>query len=321
MVMIKKIYRRIIDFFKSGTDRSVITICFLVSLLFWVLIKFSKEYTYYVDYPVSYVNHPIDKYLKTPPNSSIKVKVKAFGFNYLKEWFSSKNLNIDVPSLQKYAKADVYYGLTDVHRPEITKELNGFSILDIDPDTLFLNYSQKTKKTVPIEVPQNLSLRDNFMQYGSFKIIPNEIEVFGPSHILEALSSVSTEELVREDVFEDVKAKLRVVLPDEFLSTRDETVEVIQEVERFTQINKVIPIKIKNSPRGVNAIVKPPSVELSYWIAMQDVEKVTNSDFEIYCDYNESSMTQSDVLNVFIGKTPSVVSRVKYAPKTIELIK
>ena len=92
---------------------------------------------------------------------------------------------------------------------------------------------------------------------------------------------------------------------------------------RFTQINKVIPIRLKNVPKGKELRVKPAEVELSYWVAMQDVDKVKASDFDVYCDYNEVAMTQSAVLNVFLdeNKKPSIVQKVKYHPSTIEFIK
>ena len=70
MKQLKDLFKKILNFFTSGTERSVLVICFLLSSLFWVLIKFSKEYTYYIDYPIEIVNQPIEKYLNEPPLSS-----------------------------------------------------------------------------------------------------------------------------------------------------------------------------------------------------------------------------------------------------------
>lgn len=308
----------------SGSDRSVIAICFIVSTLFWFLIKFSKEYTYYIDYPVEFVNQPIDKYLKDEPISSLKVKVNGFGFNFLKEAFSERLVEVDVSKLQRQSGGGAtYFWLSQTEQSNIARSLNGFSILKIDPDTLFLNFSDKTKKVVEVKVPQELKFRENYVEYGSFKINPRQIEVFGPSHILDTLSSVWTEALVQEDIIEDISTRVNVVLPHELLSIRESEVHVSQEVARFTQINKVLPIKLKNVPRGIELRIKPAKVELSYWVAMQDVDKVKAADFEVYCDYNEVAMTESAVLNVFLNeaKVPSIVQRVKYHPSTIEFIK
>ena len=72
---------------------------------------------------------------------------------------------------------------------------------------------------------------------------------------------------------------LRSQLPNKFLSTKDSDVNFIQEVARFTQISKLISIKIRNVPKGKKLIIKPAEVELSYWVAMQDVDKINASIF------------------------------------------
>ena len=320
--MFKDFIQKVLHFFISGSNRSVIAVCFLMSLIFWFLIKFSKEYTYYIDYPIELINQPIDKYWKDEPLSNLKVKVNGYGFNFLKETFSSRLLKVDVSKLQR-TNSNTYFWLSQSERSNIAIELNGFSILEIDPDTLFLNFSKKTKKSVQVKVPLNLNFRENYEQYGSFKISPNTVDVFGPSHILDTLSFVYTDVLNQNDIVQSINSNLKIQLPNNLLSTNDSDINVIQEVARFTQISKMIPIKLKNVPKRKELIIKPSEVELSYWIAMQDVDKINVSDFLIYCDYNEVYMTDNAILNVFIdeSKTPSIVQKVKYHPSTVEFIK
>ena len=98
---------------------------------------------------------------------------------------------MDVSKLQR-TNSNTYFWLSQSERSNIAIELNGFSILEIDPDTLFLNFSKKTKKSVRVKVPLNLNFRENYEQYGSFKILPGAIDVYGPSHILDTLSFVNT---------------------------------------------------------------------------------------------------------------------------------
>jgi len=322
MEMLKNIFKRIKDFFTSGSERSVVTICFLLSTLFWVLIKFSKEYTYYIDYPIEFVNQPIEKYLKEKPLASLKIKVKGFGFNFLKETFTSRNMNLDVSKLAYHTPKESYYWLTESNLSEMAVKLNGFSIIEIEPDTLFLTYSNKTKKTLEIKVPLELEFRENYIPYSSLKIEPSKIDVFGPSHLIDTLSAIYTEPLVAYDVIEDIDKQLQLVFTDKLISSRETEISVHMDVERFTQINKVIPIRHKNFPKRSTLSLKPSEVELSFWIAMQDVDKVSDSDFYIYCDYNEVLKTNSTVLNVFLDKEkyPSIVKRVKYSPTTIEFV-
>ncbi len=320
--MFKNLIQKVLDFFISGSNRSVIAICFLMSMLFWFLIKFSKEYIYYVDYPIELINQPVDEYWKNEPISNLKVKVNGYGFNFLKETFSNRLLKVDVSKLQR-SNSNTYFWLSQSERSNIAIELNGFSILEIDPDTLFLNFSKKTKKSVQVKVPLNLNFRENYEQYGSFKILPNTIDVFGPSHILDTLSFVYTNVLNQNDIFQSINSSLKIQLPNKLLSTMDSDINFIQEVARFTQISRPISIKLKNVPKNKELRIKPSEVELSYWVAMQDVDKINVSDFVIYCDYKEVAMTDNAILNVFMdeSKTPSIVQKVKYHPSTVEFIK
>ena len=90
MKRFKDLLRQILTFFYSGSETSVIAICFLLSTLFWVLIKFSKEYTYYIDYPIDYVDLPLDKYFKDEPVDNLQIKVKGFLPKKIKENYKKK---------------------------------------------------------------------------------------------------------------------------------------------------------------------------------------------------------------------------------------
>ena len=322
MKKLNLIFKNILRFFTSGSERSVVVICFLLSTLFWVLIKFSKAYTYYIDYPIEIVNQPIEKYLKEVPQTSLKLKVKGFGFNFLKETFIKRTIKVDVSKLSYLTTKESYYWITESKIPQMAIELSGFSILEIEPDTLFLSYSNKTKKTLDVVVPLELDFRENYIQYSSLKINPLQVEVYGPSHLIDTLTVLYTEPLIASDVIEDIEQSLKLVFPDELLSSKVTNVVVQVDVERFTQINKLIPIRLKNFPQGSVLSLKPDEVELSFWVAMQDVDKVSDTDFYIYCDYSEVHKTNSSVLNVFIDKDkyPSIVKRVKYSPTTIEFV-
>ena len=231
-------------------------------------------------------------------------------------------MEVDVSNLPYLSAKESYYWLTESTLAEMAIDLGGFSILEIEPDTLFLSYSNNTKKTVDVKVPLELEFRENYIQYSSLKVNPNQIEVYGPAHLVDTLSVLYSEPLIAKDIIDDVDENLQLVFPNKLLSSRETQVSVHLDVERFTQINKVIPIRMKNSPKGATLSLKPSEVELSFWVAMQDVNKVSDADFYIYCDYNEVLKSESTLLNVFIDeyKYPSIVKRVKYSPTTIEFV-
>ena len=160
MKKLNLIFKNILRCFTSGSERSVVVICFLLSTLFWVLIKFSKAYTYYIDYPIEIVNQPIEKYLKEVPQTSLKLKVKGFGFNFLKETFIKRTIKVDVSKLSYLATKESYYWITESKIPEMAIELSGFSILEIEPD--FLGRAEPINDLIRAlkTNPQGFSLED-----------------------------------------------------------------------------------------------------------------------------------------------------------------
>ena len=319
--MIKSAIQKIINFFKSGSDRAVISICLVLSTIFWFLIKFSQEYTYYIDYPISYVNYPIDKYAKEEPIEELKVQVKAFGFKFLKQSFSGRDIELDLSKLRKASSKDTYYWLSNSEWTNVTEDLKGFSVLDIEPDTVFFKFSHKVKRIVPIRVPLDISYAENYVPYRALKIDPAEIEVFGPSHILDTLTILSTDVLIASELKSSIQKQLPIFFPHDLLSSTIKQVEVMQEVARFTEMTITVPIKIKNLPRGKRLKLMDKTVQLSYWVVMQDRDKVKASDFSVYCDYNEVMITNKAFLNVFVEKEPSIVKSVRLTPETVEFIR
>jgi hypothetical protein len=322
--MIKKAIYKFNQLFLSGSNRSVFIVCFLISSLFWYLIKFSKEYTHYIDYTVELVNIPIDKYVKETSGNVLKIKVNGFGFSFLRQILKSRNLKVDFSKLQSHGTPNSsYFWVSQSENANFAQELNTFSILDIEPDTLFVKFSSKTKKSLQIKVLSDFKYKESYAAYGSFKVSPSFVDVYGPSHILDTVSFIYTDNFIQTEVFEDIQKVLPLHLPSDLISSKIKEVEIIQGVARYTQMNLSIPIDLKNIPKGKKLKIKPAKVDLTYWVALKDIEKVTSSDFKLYCDYNESDMTKSAVLNVFLDRKnlPSIVQRVKFHPSTIEFIK
>ena len=321
--MFKRALYKFNQFFLLGTNRSVFVICFLTSSLFWYLIKFSKDYTDYLNYHIEFVNTPIDKFINDNNSKILKVKVNGFGFSFLRQFFKSRILQVDFSRLQRQGNSSSYFWLSEFKNANLTQDLDAFSILEINPDTLFFNFSTKTKRVVKVKVPTDFNYKETYAEYGEFKILPSFINIYGPSHLIDTISFVHTEKSTKTNVTNDIEDVLPLYFPNKLISSDVKEVQIIQQVARFTQKTLSIPIDFKNVPIGKKLKIKPDIVKLSFWVALQDIDKVNSSDFKLYCDYNESEMTESTVLNVFLDtkKIPSIVQRVKFHPSTIEFIK
>ena len=73
----------------------LIFICLLLSIISWVSLKMSKNYTQSYQYAVNFVNTPQDKFLSYQSDTIITVSVDAKGFFLLKFEFGKKEIDID----------------------------------------------------------------------------------------------------------------------------------------------------------------------------------------------------------------------------------
>ena len=81
---------------KNGLKKYyLIFICLLLSIISWVSLKMSKNYTQSYQYAVNFVNTPQDKFLSYQSDTIITVDVDAKGFFLLRFEFGKKEIDID----------------------------------------------------------------------------------------------------------------------------------------------------------------------------------------------------------------------------------
>ena len=81
---------------KKGSKKYyLIFICLLLSIISWVSLKMSKNYTQSYQYAVNFVNTPQDKFLSYQSDTIITVDVDAKGFFLLRFEFGKKEIDID----------------------------------------------------------------------------------------------------------------------------------------------------------------------------------------------------------------------------------
>jgi len=127
---------------------------FLVSLLFamifWSLIKLSREYKTVVSFPVVYVNIPQNKLIQNTPLEAIDVQVKGSGFKLVALNFSSKTIHLDANRLQRKNQSE-YYFLVKNQKLAIQNQItNNYTVNFIVQDTIYLDLGVLASKKVPV---------------------------------------------------------------------------------------------------------------------------------------------------------------------------
>ena len=84
-----------------------------------------------------------------PPPEEIGVRLRANGFQLLGYQLSPKTVEIDLRNARESRKGS--YISPQSYREQIERQLGqGIGMLQIPPDTLFMNFQQLRSKTVPV---------------------------------------------------------------------------------------------------------------------------------------------------------------------------
>ncbi len=97
---------------KKGNQNKIpkaFSVALLFAVLFWLLIKMSKEYQAIVTFPVAYVNIPQNKLIQEVPLKEIEIQIKASGFKLFGLHVFQKEITLDARRLQRKSESEYYF--------------------------------------------------------------------------------------------------------------------------------------------------------------------------------------------------------------------
>ena len=294
-----------------------------VSTIFWFLNALSKEYTTNLNYPVEYVNLPKDKVLINKLPDQFVLRVSAYGFDILKyklstaflsnsfdvNYFTNNRLNNN--SISEYAlpTSQVIGRLEHGLSSEI-------QLISIAPDTLHFEFSPIMSKKVAVHHNVSVTFEHQFMLGDSINVEPDSVIVKGAEAFLDSVKFVETKKLVLKKLAKEVQKKVYLnSIPGVVLSQNKVLVNI--PVERFTEAQKTVPIKIENLPDSLILRLFPRAVKVSYFIGLNKYEIVSPNHFTLQVDYLKALDNKTNKLEVELTRKPDFVTNVRYYPQSV----
>jgi hypothetical protein len=308
-------------------QRKFITFIFflILSALFWLIRALDEEYDSSVDYPVRYINFPENKVLIGEVPYKLHLKVHARGFSILK---SKLNLDLvplrfNVNSFSLNSKGiDTYFVVTETIKDVLSSELNGMTILDISPDTLFFKLTGISVKKVAVLA--KLSLHEKFFQQqymfnGNIQAEPDSIIISGPSAIVDSIWRINTKPIRYTNLADTVKDEFDLHQID-LVTFSQQQVMVEIPVDRFTEVEKMLTVIPFNVPDSLSMIAIPGQISVTYRICLSNYNRVIDNPIVPKIDYNQVKESNRSYLTVFLNDTPSYISNLQFTPKVTEFL-
>ncbi|MDG2193858.1 MAG: hypothetical protein P8K77_03190 [Polaribacter sp.] len=297
-------------------------VALVFALLFWSLIKLSKDYKVVVSVPVSYVNLPQDKLIQKAPLANIEVQVQGTGFRLIGLGFANNAIDLDAKNLQKKEGSE-YFFLIQNQKASIQSQLSeSYEIKAIFQDTLFLDLGLLISKKVPVIANLDLEYKLGFHLLDKLVLAPDSILVFGPEGQVNDLESLELEARELKDVSENIKEEIAIKKPISLdkIKYTNEKVMVIGTVDRFTEGTIELPFEIVNLPEGISVNTFPKTVRVVYQVGLSNFNKIDKNSFKISCDYSHSELNNVTYLVPKISNKPNFVTSVKLIPNKVEFL-
>ncbi|MBQ1611251.1 MAG: hypothetical protein II539_02230 [Muribaculaceae bacterium] len=309
---------------KFLTTRSVLLylLFVVIAALFWCFITLNRTIQQDLTFSVEYVNVPngvtmIDKLPKT-----INVTVKDKGSSFVKYYFSS-DTKIKI-RFDDFADNGLgMFKMTSVQLRNILKKSIGkdATIVSIYPESLNLKYTTLPGKKVPIRYDLDIEPDLKYVINGTTVTSLDSVFVYSDRHTLATIDEVYTYH-VREAGLTDTLRRKVVLSPIAGARIIPNVVDVMVPIEQVIMKRKMVPVSVRNLPPGINVVVLPSTVEVSFLVPKSMFkDDGRDNDVTVVVDYNTiDPASKNNKAAISVGEAPAIYKNVEVGVDSVEYI-
>lgn len=308
------------DSLKSNKKLRVFLLFLFLSILFWSLIKLSKEYIAEVEFDLSYSDVPQNKLIQNEPDEKVTLTLRTVGFKLLNYGFKRRVLDYSLSEISRKT-GSLYFSETKSNINFLQAQLSAETVvLNIEPDTLFFDLGVKKSKKVSVQSRVDFQFKTGFNFVKPYELSAKEITIAGPEKIIDTIDNVFTEPFEVKNISESFEQKIKLISPNESVVLSTDEIVVSGEVDKITDGSYTIPFEIINLPRNVIISTYPKEVKVVYQVALKDFNKIPENSFRVQCDYSQTENNGLDYLIPKIVDKPEIIHDVKIVPNKIEFL-
>lgn len=307
-------------FFKNSKNVKVnrFLLFLLLATIFWVLTKFSREFTSTMTAKVNYENIPETAALSENNTKAITFDLAANGFEIL--FYKFKKPSITVPVGKYYTKENDGFKISkgELLRMVSSNFNRNLAIKNLSVDELNVHLDPIVLKKVRVIAMTAITFKNGFKPIDSIKVIPDSITISGPSGSLKNLHTIETELISLNDVETNISETAKVVSPgSEIVSIKPNKVKVTLAVAEFSQGQYTFPVEVINLPPDMTIKMVPQAVTITFDVSVNDFANISKEGFRLVCDYSQRNKDENFMLP-FLEKKPQNIYNVVFEPKKID---
>ena len=309
------------DIAKKDKSKVLTFLVFLViSAVLWFLIKLTKEYTSQTSFFVTYTEVPVNKWVSTS-QQAVKLSFVADGFITLRHNLVRKQYRTITIPLN-----EVTYRLEGGNTYSYSSQYVAGRVADwlgvptgsvtINDDKQFFNMEDLQSKELQVRVPLDVKTQRQYQVYGQPHATPSTITVYGPKNMLDTMTAVYTATLHAVNASEDVVQPLALDLYDGAVRSDVTAVEVLVDVEQYTEIDIEVPVKATDRR---NLRFFPETVKVKCMVPIKEYASINGALFQVLADTAQLHQLQP-LLDVKLVQVPENVQVLKIEPEQVEYL-
>lgn len=307
-------------FMKSSKNLKVKRFFFFlfVAAIFWILTKFSREFTTSMVAKIQYENIPETTALADKNLRNITFDLTANGFEIL--FYKFKKPTIDIQVSKFYDKEKDHFIIT---KNELTRMVSSnfnrnLAIKNISVEALKVALDPIVLKKVRVLPKSKITFKDGFKPIDSLKIKPDSVIISGPAGSLKNINAIPTEMISLENIEKDISKTVKLYDNNTaIVSVKPNKVLVSLRVAEFSQGSFTLPVEVINLPPDLEIKLVPASVTVTYDVSVNDFSEISKENFRVICDYSKRNKTENFMLPT-LDKMPPNIRNVVFEPKKID---
>jgi len=307
---------------KGTTKRKVkvFVILLFCSFLAWFVSKLSDTHTDRATFELVYNNIPDSLFFLGASKDNLTITAKGSGWQFLGSRFATRKISIDLDEMSN--RGNKYFLAEPVYRKQIESKLpDAMTILQMDQDTLFFDFTRMISKKIPVRADVTIDLAQNYLMDGDLQLSPDSVVLRGPLQEIDTIKEARTETVVLSDVTDSFERTLQLMQPSDLVHAvyENQSVTLSATVFRFSEKIFEIPVEVANLPEGTQIRTFPNTVEVLCKATVERLKEIVPSDFRIVADLADIK-EDSPFLPLYLIQQPDSVPSVQMRQSQVEFI-
>ncbi len=306
-------------FQKYSRNKVKLFVLFLIlASIFWVLTKFSREFTTAMVANLDYKSLPETAVLAKENPHEINFDMTANGFEIL--FYKFKKPTLDIRVVDYYTKGKDSFSIS---KNELLRKFSAsfnkyMEVKNLSPDQINVKLDPIILKKVAVGAKTDISFKNGFKAVNRFTLNPDSITISGPKERLENIDTVFTEVVSLRNVENDISETVKIESPSEDVVVLNPSqVNFKWPVTEFSQGKFTLPVEVVNLPPGIELKLVPERITVSFDIGIDDFAIISSDSFRIVCDYSMRNKEENFMLPR-LSKLPSGAVNIAFDPKKID---